>query len=97
MQKIVRTYTVITAIILCLTLLATGIISVNEETSYVLSGEKEEVVRVQSTTSERLLVSQTDEHDENMFEIMLPDKETVIMILSGILPSPFSQIVWSMM
>ena len=58
MQKIIRNYVIITSFLLCLTFLVTGIIGVNQETSYVISGEKEEVLRVQSTTSERLLVKE---------------------------------------
>ncbi len=96
MQKIIRSYVVITAVILCLTLLVTGLISVNEETSYVISGEREDVLRVQSTTSERLIISENGNTVTESKKLTLPDKESVFMILSGLLPSPFSQIIWSL-
>lgn len=94
MQKIVRNYVIITSFLLCLTLLVTGIIGVNAETSYVISGEREDVLRVQSTTSERLLVK-TGETDENLVSVNSRDMETVLMLLAGILPSPLAHIVWT--
>lgn len=92
MQKAVRYYVVTTAVILCLTLLFCGIISVREETNYVISGEREDVLKVQSTTSERLIITDTGEDTE----IHFPDRETFLLIISGILPSPLSQIVWGL-
>lgn len=97
MQSVIRKYVILTSVILCATLLVTGIINVNEETSYVISGEKKEVLRVQSTTSERLLIS-TD--DKTQTEIFAVDSEKIksvtTLLLTGILPSPFSQIIWGL-
>lgn len=95
MQKILRNYVIITSFILCLTFLTVGIIGVNEETSYVLSGERKDVLRVQSTTSERLLVKEGSE-SRHLLSFDSKDKETALIFLAGILPSPFAQIVWAM-
>ncbi len=94
MQKIIRNYVIITSFLLCLTFLVTGIIGVNQETSYVISGEKEEVLRVQSTTSERLLVKE-GETEENLASVSLADGKNLAMFLASILPAPFAHIVWT--
>ena len=93
MQKIIRSYVIITSFLLCLTFLVTGIIGVNQETSYVISGEKEEVLRVQSTTSERLLVKQ-GETEENLASVSLSDGKNLAMLLAVFLPAPFGHIAW---
>lgn len=93
MHKIIRNYVIITSFLLCLTFLAVGIIGVNEETSYVISGKREDILRVQSTTSERLLVKEGEE-TTHILSFTDKDKETLLLFLAGILPSPFSQIVW---
>ena len=95
MKSIIRSYVIVTTIILSVVFLAIGVISVNEETSYVISGEKQEVLRVQSTTSERLIVS-SDEETE-ILSVSSKDMRNVTMLLAGVLPSPFSQIVWGLM
>ncbi len=92
MQKIVRNYVIITSFLLCLTLLVTGIIGVNQETSYVTSGEREKVLRVQSTTTEKLLVREGEE--ESLVEIGQSDTKNVFMLLSGILPAPLAHVSW---
>ncbi len=96
MKTIVRNYVIVTSLVLCLTLLATGIIGVRQETSYVISGEKEEVIRVQSTTSQRLLVKENEESQEQLLTVDSADTESFFIFLSSVLPSPFSQIVWGM-
>ncbi len=93
MQKIIRNYVIITSFLLCLTFLVTGIIGVNQETSYVISGEKEEVLRVQSTTSERLLVKE-GETEENLAVVSLADGKNLAMFLASVLPAPFGHIAW---
>lgn len=97
MKSIVRKYVIVTSMILSLTFLATGIISVNDETSYVINGKRREVLRVQSTTSEKLLVSTQDETDTEIFSVNSDDLRSAAVLLSGILPSPFAQIVWSLL
>lgn len=95
MQSVIRKYVILTSVILSITLLATGIINVNEETSYVISGEKNEVLRVQSTTSERLLISTENATQKEIFSVDSAEiKKFATIFLAGILPSPFSQIVW---
>lgn len=94
MQKLIRNYVILTSFLLCLTLLFVGIIGVNEETSYVISGERDDVLRVQSTTTERLLVKDGEENTK-ILSFGSEDKETLIILLAGLLPSPLSQIVWS--
>lgn len=94
MQKLIRNYVILTSFLLCLTFLFVGIIGVNEETSYVISGERDDVLRVQSTTSERLLVKDGEENTK-ILSFGSEDKETLIILLAGLLPSPLSQIVWS--
>ena len=93
MQKIVRNYVILTSFLLCLTLLATGIIGVNTETSYVISGERDDVLRVQSTTSEKLLIKQ-GETEENIVTIDSSDTSNLMIFLAGILPAPLSNIAW---
>lgn len=95
MQKILRSYVIVTSFFLCLTFLAVGIIGVNEETSYVLSGEREDVLRVQSTTSERLLVKEGEE-SRHLISFDGRDRETALILLASILPSPLAQIAWAM-
>ncbi len=95
MQKILRNYVIITSFLLCLTFLFVGIIGVNEETSYVISGEREDVLKVQSTTSERLLVKEGKEN-ARILSFDNKDKETFIILLAGILPSPLAQIAWAL-
>lgn len=95
MQKILRNYVIITSFLLCLTFLCVGIIGVNEETSYVISGERDDVLRVQSTTSERLLVKEGDE-STRLLSFDNKDRETLIILLAGILPSPLAQIAWAL-
>lgn len=94
MQKLIRNYVILTSFLLCLTFLFVGIIGVNEETSYVISGERDDVLRVQSTTTERLLVKDGEENTK-ILSFGSKDKETLIILLAGLLPSPLSQIVWS--
>ncbi len=94
MQKLIRNYVILTSFLLCLTFLFVGIIGVNEETSYVISGERDDVLRVQSTTTERLLVKDGEENTK-ILSFGSEDKETLIILLAGLLPSPLSQIVWS--
>lgn len=94
MQKIIRNYVIITSFLLCLTFLVTGIIGVNQETSYVISGEKEEVLRVQSTTSQQLLVKE-GETEENIVTLSTTDGKNLAMLLAGVLPAPFAHIVWT--
>lgn len=97
MQSIIRKYVILTSLILAVTFLLTGIISVNEETSYVISGEKEDVLRVQSTTSERLLVSANENAETEIWSVdSKKARNTTIVLLAAILPSPFSQIVWGL-
>jgi len=93
MQKIVRNYVILTSFLLCLTLLVTGIIGVNTETSYVISGEREDVLKVQSTTSQKLLVKQ-GETEENLVTVDTSDTDTLMIFLAGILPAPLSNIAW---
>ncbi len=95
MQKILRNYVIITSLLLCLTFLIVGIIGVNEETSYVMSGEREDVLRVQSTTSERLLVKEGSE-STHLLSLDRKDRETALILLASILPSPLAQIAWAM-
>lgn len=95
MQKILRNYVIITSFLLCLTFLFVGIIGVNEETSYVISGERDDVLKVQSTTSERLLVKEGKE-STRILSFDDKDKETLIILLAGILPSPLAQIAWAL-
>lgn len=95
MQKILRNYVIITSLLLCLTFLIAGIIGVNEETSYVMSGEREDVLRVQSTTSERLLVKEGSE-STHLLSLDKKDRETALILLASILPSPLAQIAWAM-
>lgn len=95
MQKILRNYVIITSFLLCLTFLFVGIIGVNEETSYVISGERDDVLRVQSTTSERLLVKEGSE-STRLLSFDNKDRETLLILLAGILPSPLAQIAWSL-
>lgn len=95
MKSIIRGYVIVTTVILSVVFLAIGVISVNEETAYVISGEKQEVLRVQSTTSEKLLVSSEDEAE--IFSVNSDDIRNTAMILAGVLPAPFSQIVWGLM
>lgn len=95
MQKILRSYVIITSFLLCLTFLFVGIIGVNEETSYVISGERDDVLKVQSTTSERLLVKEGKE-STRILSFDNKDKETLIIFLAGILPSPLAQIAWAL-
>ena len=94
MQKIIRNYVIITSFLLCLTFLVTGIIGVNQETSYVISGEKEEVLRVQSTTSQQLLVKE-GETEENIVTLSRADGKNLALFLAGVLPAPFAHIVWT--
>lgn len=95
MQSIIRKYVIMTSLILSVTFLFTGIISVNEETSFVISGKKEDVLRVQSTTSERLLVSENEDTQTEIWSVNSEKaKNTAIILLAALLPSPFSQIVW---
>lgn len=93
MQKIVRNYVILTSFLLCLTLLVTGIIGVNTETSYVISGEREDVLKVQSTTSQKMLIKQ-GETEENLVSVNTEDAETLMVFLAGILPAPLSNIAW---
>lgn len=95
MQKILRNYVIITSFLLCLTFLFVGIIGVNEETSYVISGERDDVLKVQSTTSERLLVKEGKE-STRILSFDNKDKETLIILLAGILPSPLAHIAWAL-
>lgn len=95
MQKILRNYVIITSFLLCLTFLFVGIIGVNEETSYVISGERDDVLRVQSTTSEQLLIKEGTE-SRRILSFNNKDKETLMILLAGILPSPLAQIVWAL-
>lgn len=95
MQKILRNYVIITSFLLCLTFLFVGIIGVNEETSYVISGERKDELRVQSTTTERLLVKEGSE-SKRILSFDNKDRETVIILLAGILPSPLAQIAWAL-
>lgn len=95
MQKILRNYVIITSFLLCLTFLFVGIIGVNEETSYVISGEREDVLKVQSTTTERLLVKEGSE-STRILSFDNKDRETLIILLAGILPSPLAQIAWAL-
>ena len=96
MHTIIRNYVIVTSLVLCLTLLAAGIIGVRQETAYVISGEKEEVIKVQSTTSQRLLLRENEDTEEKLLTINSSDTEKILIVLSAVLPSPFSQIVWSM-
>ena len=93
MHKIVRNYVIITSFLLCLTLLATGIIGVNTETSYVISGKRDDVLKVQSTTSEKLLIKQ-GKTQENIVSLSTSDTDTFMILLAGILPAPLSNIAW---
>ena len=95
MQKILRNYVIITSFLLCLTFLFVGIIGVNEETSYVISGERDDVLKVQSTTSERLLVKEGKE-STRILSFDEKDRKTLIILLAGILPSPLAQIAWAL-
>ncbi|MBE6756683.1 MAG: hypothetical protein E7555_09525 [Ruminococcaceae bacterium] len=95
MQKILRNYVIITSFLLCLTFLFVGIIGVNEETSYVISGERKDELRVQSTTTERLLVKEGSE-SKRILSFDNKDRETLIILLAGILPSPLAQIAWAL-
>ncbi len=94
MKSIARKYTIVTVVILFVMFLVSGIINVNEETSYVISGEKAGVVRVQSTTSQKLTV-ETSVGDESKVILVNPEniKNNAIMF-AGLLPSPFAQILW---
>ncbi len=94
MKSIVRKYTVVTVVVLSLMFLVSGIINVNEETSYVISGEKAEVVRVQSTTSQRLTVETSAENDTKVISVNTENIKNNAVIFAGFLPSPFSQILW---
>jgi len=95
MQKILRNYVIITSFLLCLTFLFVGIIGVNEETSYVISGERKDELRGQSTTTERLLVKEGSE-SKRILSFDNKDRETLIILLAGILPSPLAQIAWAL-
>lgn len=95
MQKILRNYVIITSFLLCLTFLFVGIIGVNEETSYVISGERKDELKVQSTTTERLLVKEGSE-SKRILSFDNKDRETLIILLAGILPSPLAQIAWAL-
>lgn len=95
MQKILRNYVIITSFLLCLTFLFVGIIGVNEETSYVISGERDDVLRVQSTTSEQFLIKEGTE-SRRILSFNNKDKETLMILLAGILPSPLAQIAWAL-
>ena len=94
MQSIIRKYVIVTVAILSLTFLATGIISVNEETSYVISGEKEDVLYVQSTTSQRLLVKESNEQETEILSLDSDNVRSTFSTVVSFLPSPFSQILW---
>ncbi len=95
MQKILRNYVIITSFLLCLTFLFVGIIGVNEETSYVISGERKDELKVQLTTTERLLVKEGSE-SKRILSFDNKDRETLIILLAGILPSPLAQIAWAL-
>lgn len=95
MKSIVRKYTIVTVVILSLMFLVSGIINVNEETSYVISGEKAGAVRVQSTTSQRLTFETSVEDDTKVIMINTGNIKNSAIMFAGLLPAPFSQILWS--
>lgn len=94
MKSIVRKYTIVTVVILSLMFLISGIINVNEETSYVISGEKADVVRVQSTTSQRLMVETSEQDNAKVIFVNPQNIKNNAIMFAGLLPSPFSQILW---
>lgn len=94
MKSIFRKYTVVTVSILSVMFLVSGIISVKEETSYVISGEKSEVVRVQSTTSQRLLLETKEENNIKVLSVNPKTVKSNTIVFVSFLPSPLSQIVW---
>lgn len=94
MKKIVKSYVIVTAVILCMTFLAGGISEVNSETSYVMNGEKSDVVRVQSTTSQRLLVKSGKQSDEEILSFDFYNTTLARTLLCTALPAPLSQFVW---
>lgn len=96
MKSILRKYTIVTVVILSLMFLISGIINVNEETSFVISGEKSEVVRVQSTTSQRFTIENSPEDDTKIIWVNTEKIKNNAIMLAGVLPSPFSQILWGL-
>ncbi len=94
MKKIVKSYVIVTAVILCMTFLIGGIYEVNSETSYVMSGEKADVVRAQSTTSQRLLVKSGKQSDEEILSFDFHNITLARTLLCTALPAPLSQLVW---
>lgn len=94
MKKIVKGYVIVTAVILCATFLIGGISEVNSETSYVMNGEKADVVRVQSTTSQRLLVKSGKQSDEEILSFDFHNTHLARTLLCAALPAPLSQLVW---
>lgn len=96
MKKIIKAYVFTTISVLCVALLVCGIINVSGETSYILSGERDEYLTAESSKTQRLLVENGGE-SEGKEVLILTDEQLAVMSTAAeiVLPSPVSNILWA--
>ena len=80
MKKIFRLYFILTSVILCSMFLFCGIVGINDETSYVITGERNSVVKAQSINGEQMLTFEKTSGKTDM--IVKFDKEKLKSFVS---------------
>ncbi len=94
MKKIIGSFVFTVVTVLCVAILVCGIVSVKDETSYIISGERENIISAQYSDTQQLLLK-SDEDNKKTLTLTDEHLRKIKFVFEVILPSPLGNILWA--
>lgn len=96
MQRILKYNLIVMCVILCALFFFCGVVEINDETTFITTGETEDVIKVQSISGKKLITEEKKNGDVN--KLMTFDEDKFYVFLSYAkycaLP-PVGNIIWA--